>query len=36
MLAAAERGLVDIVKETIQKKANVNYQDKDGVSYILS
>ena len=35
MLAAAERGLVDIVKETIQKKANVNYQDKDGVSYYL-
>ena len=35
MLAAAERGLVDIVKETIQKKANVNYQNKDGVSYYL-
>ena len=35
MLAAADRGLVDIVKETIQKKANVNYQDKDGVSYYL-
>ena len=35
MLAAAARGLVDIVKETIQKKANVNYQDKDGVSYYL-
>ena len=35
MLAAAYYGLVDIVKETIQKKANVNYQDKDGVSYYL-
>ena len=35
MLAAAARGLVDIVKETIQKKANVNYQYKDGVSYYL-
>ena len=35
MLAAADKGLVDIVKETIQKKANVNYQDKDGVSYYL-
>ena len=35
MLAAAKRGLVDIVKETIQKKANVNYQNKDGVSYHL-
>ena len=35
MLAAAHYGLVDIVKETIQKKANVNYQDKDGVSYYL-
>ena len=35
MLAAAERGLIDIVKETIQKKANVNYQNKDGVSYYL-
>ena len=35
MLAAADRGLVDIVKETIQKKPNVNYQDKDGVSYYL-
>ena len=35
MLAAAERGLVDIVKDSIQKKAHVNYQDKDGVSYYL-
>ena len=35
MLAAAARGLVDIVKETIQKETNVNYQDKDGVSYHL-
>ena len=35
MLVAAYRGLVDIVKETIQKKANVNYQEKDKVSYHL-
>ena len=35
MLAAAARGLVDIVKETIQKETNVNYQDKDEVSYYL-
>ena len=35
MLAAAYIGLVDIVKKTIQKKANVNYQDKDVVSYHL-
>ena len=35
MLAAAVYGLVDIVKETIQKNANVNYQNKDGVSYRL-
>ena len=34
MLAAADRGLINIVKESIQKKANVNYQDKD-VSYYL-
>lgn len=35
MLAAAHYGLVDIVKETIQMKANVNYQNKDRVSYYL-
>ena len=27
MLAAADRGLINIVKDSIQKKANVNYQD---------
>ena len=32
MLAAAATGLLNIVKESIQKKANVNYQDKE-VSY---
>ena len=35
MLAAAAYGLVDIVKGSIQKKTNVNYQDKEGVSYHL-
>ena len=35
MLAAAERGLIHVVIQSIQKKANVNYQDKDGVSYHL-
>ena len=35
MLAAAAYGLFNIVKESIQKKANVNYQDKDLVSYYL-
>ena len=35
MLAAAAYGLFNIVKESIQKKANVNYQDKDIVSYYL-
>ena len=34
MLAAVDRGLINIVKDSIQKKANVNYQDKD-VSYYL-
>ena len=34
MLAAADRGLINIVKESIQKKANVNYQDEE-VSYYL-
>ena len=32
MLAAAGRGLINIIKESVQKKANVNYQNKD-VSY---
>ena len=32
MLAAADRGLINIVKEGIQRKANVNYQNKE-VSY---
>ena len=32
MLAAAERGLIN---DCILKKANVNYQDKYGVSYHL-
>ena len=32
MLAAADRGLINIVKESIQRKANVNYQNKE-VSY---
>ena len=34
MLAAADKGLINIVKDSIQKKANVNYQDKE-VSYHL-
>ena len=34
MLAAADRGLINIVKESIQRKANVNYQNKE-VSYYL-
>ena len=33
MLAAAKRGLLDIIKKAIQKGANVNCQDKDVVSY---
>ena len=33
MLAAAVRGLVDIVKEAIEKEANVNNQHLDSVSY---
>ena len=33
MLAAAVRGLVDIVKEAIEKEANVNNQHLDEVSY---
>ena len=35
MLAAAAYGQFNIVKESIQKKANVNYQDKDIVSCYL-
>ena len=35
MLAAAVRGLVDIVKEAIEKKASINDQHLDRVSYIL-
>ena len=35
MLAAAVRGQVDIVKEAIDKKANVNDQHLDRVSYAL-
>ena len=35
MLAAAVRGLVDVVKEAIEKNANVNGQDTDDVSYDL-
>ena len=34
MLAAAGYGLFNIVKDCIQKKANVNYQEKE-VSYYL-
>ena len=34
MLVAADKGLINIVKESIQKKANVNYQD-EVVSYYL-
>ena len=34
MLAAARTGLTHVIKQTIQKKANVNYQDKV-VSYYL-
>ena len=33
MLAAAVKGLVDIVKEAIKKEANVNDQHLDTVSY---
>ena len=35
MLAAAAYGVFNIVKDCIQKKTNVNYQDKDTVSYYL-
>ena len=35
MLAAAAFGLSNILKDSIQKKANVNYQDKHVVSYHL-
>ena len=35
MLAAAKRGLIHIVKQTIQNGVNVNCQDKDEVSYPL-
>ena len=35
MLAAAVRGLRDIVKEAIEKEANVNDQHLDRVSYTL-
>ena len=35
MLAAAVKGLVDIVKEAIEKKANVNDQHLDEVSYTV-
>ena len=34
MLAAAACGLFNVVKDCIQKKANMNYQDKE-VSYYL-
>ena len=35
MLAAAGYGVFNIVKDCIQRKTNVNYQDKDAVSYYL-
>ena len=35
MLGAAVRGLVDIVKEALKKKANVNAKEQDGVCYTL-
>ena len=35
MLAASVRGLLDIVKEAIEKGANVNNQHLDRVSYRL-
>ena len=35
LLAAAAKGLVDIVKEALKKNANVNAKDQDYVSYIL-
>ena len=35
MLAAAVRGLVDIVEETLKKNANVNAKEQDYVSYTL-
>ena len=33
MLAAAASGLVDIVKEAIEKKVDINAKDSDFVSY---
>ena len=35
MLAAAVKGLVDIVKEALKMKANVNAKEQDYVSYTL-
>ena len=35
MLAAAVRGLVDIVNESLEKKANVNVKEQGFVSYTL-
>ena len=35
MLAAAVRGLVDMVKEAIEKNADINDQHLDKVSYYL-
>ena len=35
MLAAAARGLLDIVKESLKKNVNVNAKDQDYVIYIL-
>ena len=35
MLAAAVRGLVDIVKECLKKNVKVNAKEQDFVSYIL-
>ena len=35
MLAAAVRGLVDIVKRALKKNANVNAKEQDFVSYTL-
>ena len=35
LLAAAARGLLDIVKESLKKNANVNAKDQDYVSYTL-
>ena len=35
MLAAAIRGLLDIMKESLKKNVNVNTKDQNFVSYIL-